>query len=459
MSKPAPIRVGWASIDITPDRPVQLFALLSETLSEYVRDPLTATALALQTDGPSGDQAVLVSCDVVVVPREILEGVRDRIATQAPDLDPRKVFLFATHTHTAPTMEDDMYPPPGPGVTHPREYAELLVERLSQVVVEAWRVRRPAGVSWALGYASVGTCRRVVYADGRARMGGSTDSPDFMHLEGPRDDGVEMLFFWDEQDRLLGVAANIACPSQVFVGRRFISADFWGVVRRELRQVYSGDIFVLPQASAAGDQCPWDPVRRGRGEPPMRSDVAMEEMGRRIANAVQEAYDRARAGIRREVVLRHVVEDLDLPARKVTPEEYDQALAEYRTLMAPSPPAGSTEAGRARRLWNRVVTRYEQQGERPVFSMELHVLRLGDVALATNPFELFLEYGFRIKARSRALQTFVIQLACDHGRYLPTAAGVVGGHYSGRVGDGNVGPKGGQVLVDRTVDLINGMWD
>ena len=289
-------------------------------------------------------------------------------------------------------------------------------------------------------------------------MGGRTDRPDFMHLEGPRDDGVEMLFFWDEQDRLLGVAPNIACTSQVFVGRRFISADFWGVVRRELRQAYSEDTFVLPQCSAAGDQCPWDLVRRGRGEPPMRSDAAVKEMGRRIANAVREAYDRAKADIRRQVVLRHVVEDLKLPARKVTPEEHAQALAEYQALMAPNPPAGSREAGRARRLGNRVVTRYERQGERPAFSMELHVLRLGDVALGTNPFELFLEYGFRIKARSRALQTFVIQLANDHGRYLPTEAGVAGGHYSGHVGDGNVGPKGGQVLVDRTVELINSLW-
>ena len=32
--------------------------------------------------------------------------------------------------------------------------------------------------------------------------------------------------------------------------------------------------------------------------------------------------------------------------------------------------------------------------------------------MATNPFELFLDYGLRIKARSEAPQTFIVQLAC-----------------------------------------------
>ena len=50
--------------------------------------------------------------------------------------------------------------------------------------------------------------------------------------------------------------------------------------------------------------------------------------------------------------------------------------------------------------------------------MELHVIRLGDVAIATNVFELFTEFGIQIKARSRALQTFVIQLA-GPGSYVP----------------------------------------
>jgi len=89
--------------------------------------------------------------------------------------------------------------------------------------------------------------------------------------------------------------------------------------------------------------------------------------------------------------------------------------------------------------------------------MELHVLRIGDVALVTNPFELFLDYGLRIKARSQALQTMVVQLACGSGGYLPTARAVAAGGYGARVLDGEVGPEGGQALVERSVELINSL--
>ena len=89
--------------------------------------------------------------------------------------------------------------------------------------------------------------------------------------------------------------------------------------------------------------------------------------------------------------------------------------------------------------------------------MELHVLRLGDVAIATNSFELFTDYGIQMKARSPALQTFVIQLA-GRGSYLPTVRAAQGGGYSAVPESNQVGPEGGQVLVDRTVAAIEKLW-
>ncbi len=89
--------------------------------------------------------------------------------------------------------------------------------------------------------------------------------------------------------------------------------------------------------------------------------------------------------------------------------------------------------------------------------MELHAIRLGDIAIATNPFELFTDYGVRIKARCPALQTFVIQLA-GPGSYLPSERAVRGGSYSAIVESNLVGPEGGQVLVDKTIESLTALW-
>ena len=91
------------------------------------------------------------------------------------------------------------------------------------------------------------------------------------------------------------------------------------------------------------------------------------------------------------------------------------------------------------------------------YRIELHALRLGDVAIATNPFELYTQYGIQMKARSKALQTLLIQLA-GPGSYLPTEPAVRGGGYSAIAESNEVGPEGGQVLSDRTVEVLNAMW-
>ena len=89
--------------------------------------------------------------------------------------------------------------------------------------------------------------------------------------------------------------------------------------------------------------------------------------------------------------------------------------------------------------------------------MELHVIRLGDIVIATNPFELFTDYGIQMKTRSPALQTFVIQLA-GPGTYLPSARAAQGGGYSAIAESNEVGPEGGHVLVEKTLEQINALW-
>jgi hypothetical protein len=110
-----------------------------------------------------------------------------------------------------------------------------------------------------------------------------------------------------------------------------------------------------------------------------------------------------------------------------------------------------------------VVERYlaQQKGGWKTYPMELHVLRLGDVAIATNPFELFVDYGVQIQARSPAVQTFLIQLAASGALpayYVPTTRAVPGGGYSAEPTHNLIGPEGAQSLVDQTVKAINELW-
>ena len=89
---------------------------------------------------------------------------------------------------------------------------------------------------------------------------------------------------------------------------------------------------------------------------------------------------------------------------------------------------------------------------------EVHVIRLGNIAIATNPFELFLDYGNQIKARSKAEQTFLIQLANGAEGYLPTEKAEKGGHYSAFISSGITGHVGGEMLVRGTLKSINHMF-
>jgi len=449
----AHISIGWAMVDITPDRPVQLMGQYYERVSEGVRDPLTATALALDS---GREQAVIVSCDLIDAPQAVQERVRLRLASRLPGLDVAAVLMAATHTHTAPVLEDGWYPTPAADLMRTEEYVDFLVERLVDVVVEAWDAREPGGVSWGLARAVVGHNRRVLYADGAAQMYGRTDVPSFSGIEGGRDDGVELLYTWDSGGGLTGAAINVACPSQAVAHLSVVSAEFWGEARQQLRARLTPELFVLPLCGAAGDQAPRDMVRRGRGDPDLWNRPGVAELGCRIANAVERALLGASAAVQTEVVFRHTRELLDLPARKVTPEEAGAVRARQEVLAQQEIASGADEDGEMRQN-DQLLERYENQGECPLYRMELHVLRIGDVALVTNPFELFLDYGLRIKARSQALQTMVVQLACGSGGYLPTARAVAAGGYGARVLDGEVGPEGGQALVERSVELINSL--
>jgi len=455
------MRIGWASRDVTPQRPNALRGQFYTRISEGADDPITVTAMAIES-APSGGlpmQAILISCDRVGTPAAIVARVREALGETLDDFDSQMLVMNATHTHSAPTLDEGVYPPQDDSVQTPTEYAEQFVDWCVEAAVEAWAGRRAAGLSWAYGQAVVGHNRRACYEGNVARMYGKTDDPAFRGIEGYEDHGLNVLMTWDAEQTLTGMVVNIACPSQVSEHSLTVTADYWHEARQELRRRFGADLRILPQCSAAGDQSPHLMLRKDLEEfmRRRRGLTERQEIARRIANAVGDVFDGAKADIRTELVFEHRAETVELPARMVTEQEYEQAKAECLKLEADAEMEASrrfVHLGRNRR----VIQRYETQGAAPSHEVEVHVLRLGEVAIATNPFELFLDFGLRIKARSSALQTFLVQLSCACDGYLPTQRAVQGRSYGAEVASNLIGPEGGQVLVDRTVELINGLW-
>jgi hypothetical protein len=491
--------IGWSEINITPDKKISLSGQFAERISGYVEKPLTATAMAVEA---GGEQMVLVSCDIAAIGANLCQAVRGKLAGNSLGLDPDKVIVSAIHTHTGPVyssygqvssrssrelLEAEL--PAGrkyiesapvsdnPEVATPEEVLELLVERLTCVVLDAWENRAPGSYVNAFGRAAVGMCRRAAYSDGSAQMWGDTNTAVFESLEGGNDSGIELMYVFNGGGELTGVVANIACPAQCVQHRHFVSPDYWGEVKKLLREYFGADLYLLPQCSAAGDQCPVDLIRwvepesdlndpnckrsnppKRKADPSMFDLAGMYKAGKRIAREIIDLYEEGLEDAVSDVPFVHHVHRMQLPVRRVTLEQIAAARKGIREYLNDHP--GDVDFNTAAHLQVHlgVLSRAELQEKLEVLPTEVHIIRLGTIAIATNPFELFLDYGNQIKARSLAEQTFLIQLCCGSEGYLPTLKAEKGGHYSAFVSSGYVGHVGGEQLVRQTLQDINGMF-
>lgn len=448
------LRIGWAWRDITPLRSAMLQGQMHRRIASTALDPLTVTALALEAN-EAADSAVIVSADLTMIPDSLWNETRQRLTGRLPGLPSDRLILAGTHTHTSLVLEDLYYKHPGGDVMTPAEGEAWVAEKITEAVAEAWESRRPRLLGRAFGHAVVGHNRYALYADGHAQMYGSTNREDFIGFGGYEDHSLDMLFTWEPEGSLAGVVLAIPCPAQVDEGLEQFSADYWHDIRVELRRRWGAHLQVLGLCSPAGDQSPHF-LLYGPQEEMMRRRRGVTER-QEIAQRVADAVDRALACTQPEMgitgPLAHRVRRVALSPRRITQAERDWAQTACDQWV--------TQHGEAASWWprslQRVIDSFEGRVPLEPVPVELHFLRLGDVAIGTSPFELFLDYGLQIKARSPAAQTVLIQLA-GHGWYLPTERAVRAGGYGAMPAVCKVGPEGGRELVRETLSQFQQLF-
>lgn len=500
----ATLKIGWSEKSITPEKKASLAGQFAERISEYVEKPVTVTCLVVEQ---GGEQMILCSEDLVAVGWNVVKEVRARVAAANPEIDPMKIILASIHTHTAPTvprtsrLNDGGVPiatfrsllekelPAGrkyvesanvtnnPDIATGAEMFELVVSQTVAAILEAWENRKAGAFSNAFGRAAVGMCRRAAYSDGSAQMWGDTNTAVFTELEGGNDSGIELLYMFDDNQKLTGIVANVACPAQCVQHRLFISPDYWGEVKVRLRKYFGEDIYLLALCSAAGDQCPVDLVRwvepesdlndpnckrsnppKRKADPSMFDLAGMRLAGRRVANEIIQVYEDGLDEVQKDAELAHTVMDCQLPLRRGTLAEAAAAKKAIREYIRDT--EGDVDYNNVAQLQIHLglLQRMDLQEKVDVLPAEVHIMRLGTVAFATNPFELFLDYGNQIRARSAAEQTFLVQIANGHEGYLPTEKAEKGGHYSAFISSGKVGHVGGEQLVRETLTEIRKLF-
>lgn len=516
------LKIGWAQDDITPLAPVLLAGLFHARLSEGIHDPLTVTAWALES---GAEQTVFVSCDLISITEQLHEAVQERLSEYtangstsdnrlrltAVGLEPTKVVLHATHTHSAPLTDSGGYHAyfvsgDGTGIRLDAmvvsEYVQFAAERIAQTIVRAWNSRAPGGVAFGMGHAVVGKNRRWVDAAGRStmyrpgaqdmqrqnamRLSGQSDvyaldasiSETFRHIEGYEDHTVQIIAAYDREGALTGLVVNVPCPSQESEEQFWVSADWWHETRMELRRRFGESLFVLPQCSAAGDLSPhviYESAAQARMSA-LKGRTAREDIACRIADAVADVVPYIRANIDWQPVLKHRVEAVELTANRLSEADIRLAEAEAehwrvkyeeeRRKLEKQPelcrsPRWYVDLTYAYSLMCRsraIIQRFERQQTTGSFPLNMHILRLGQLSIATQPFECYLDFGLQIKLRSPSIQTFLVQLA-GKGSYLPSPRSLIGGGYGSTPASNPVGAEGGQQLVEHTVKALRLLWN
>lgn len=403
------------------------------------RDDSEANAIYLA----KGDfHLLIISCDLNALESSIVVPTREAIST-VTGLLPRDVLISCTHAHGGPSLAKTNYLVP-----IDTAYIERLKKWLVELAMETVNSAKPAKIGWAKGEAPIGYSRRPTWADGTHSMGGDTRRKDFTGLEGPDDHQHTALFAADKEGKLISVVYNNTTHPTNFYSSGIYSADFPGEVRKSIREVAGNKIPVLFLNGAQGDIAMNDlmnPVSENR-----------EQRLKRISKIVFDETMRLYKEITfdDDPVLKHEYHDLKVAVRLPSAEQ----LVEGRKILKRID-AGENIRGMEMIMAFGAVSLQEKYSDSPFDILPVHAVRIGDLAMVTQPCELYCQFGLDIKRRSPVSNTIVVSLTDGRGGYCPTIYGFLGGGYSGApIAWTRLEPFAGYKIVETASGLLYELW-
>jgi len=402
------MKAGSCELDITPAVGGEVPGDWLRRITGHVRDPLTVSALALESQGR---RAALVSCDILSLKNRIVADLRSRLSAV---LNPRYLLLAATHTHTGPPVCNVL------GSRSDETCIKTLTCAIEEAVGIAFDRLQDARVGWATGPApGFAFPRRWRMADGTVQMHPRKDDPNLVEPEGRADDTLTALGISRPDGSPIALAVNFACHATFVGAGEFYSADYPGVVRKAAQQILGEEVATLFLNGPCGDIGNDDVTDRSEsryGEEPM------ERMGAQLAARACELA--AQATMMDDPTLASAHEVIRAAVRAVPQEDLRAAerWAEGRSLV--EVPSTQPEI-----VFRESLLVEAERRQCPSYDLEIAGLRIGDGTLLALPGEIFSAIGAEIRAGSPFVHTALVELANGCYGYVPAAEAFAGGGY------------------------------
>ena len=389
-------KAGIVRARITPKDSLWMggYAFRKHQAKEKLSD-LWAKVLAIEDK--NGKQAVLITIDLVGLPKTFSDCIRDSLLKKY-NLSRDQILLNASHTHSGPVLQGnlaDIYPMDEVQCGKVDRYTRYLENRIVTLVDKALKSMKPV---WL--YSGNGGTRFQV----NRRNNHEKTLTAQTELKGPNDYAVPVLKVVDRRGKLKAVAFGYACHGTVLNGYEW-SGDYMGFAQTELEKSHRG-VTALFFQGAGGDQNPL----------PRRSVPLARQYGGELACAVER-------------VLREKMKPLD-PVLMTAYSEIELPLEDPPSMEELAVTARDS-SGYIQRWGQRLLNKTEN-GEtlQTAYPYPLEVWKLGSQLIFALGGEPTIEYAIRLK-QLFGQDSFVMGYSNDVMAYIPSVTILKEGGYEG----------------------------
>tara|TARA_R110002096_G_scaffold364019_1_gene557092 strand:+ start:215 stop:1678 length:1464 start_codon:yes stop_codon:yes gene_type:complete len=452
------LKAGAAAVDISPT--VKPFQLRSGK-SEHVHDPLHVRAVAFEN---GEGRAVIALIDAIGTGRDDTDEAK-RVASEKTGWRPEQMMISATHTHSAPKGGDT-----SPGRI---AYDKLRRDGMAQALIQAIESIQPAEVGFASDVESSEVYNRRWYLKPGTMdpnpLGGldqvRTNAPR-QNLEkpaGPTDPEVPVIYARSSRGKPIGLIANYALhyvggiPKVKEENGRVVgmaSADYYGEFARIMPYRVGGYnppegfvAFITNGASGDINNIDFHQTR-----PPREPFEQCRIVARKTADAAWRAVKKIE-DYDQQPVIATLQREVALEYRRPSQKEIEMAM---KMLKLPRNEREEINK-RASSVSTRVVEFSGPDRPEPMLVL-IQAFRIGDQAVVSLPFEVFVEIGLEIKEKSPFPHTILVELANGSHGYLPTPEQHELGGYETWIGVARFQKEASEILMENLLEMLRELW-